>query len=96
MKRIFSFQYILDNRWTVLTLAIIIVMLFMIGRNIIHAVQIGHESSLLRREAELYQERITRDSAVIESLKYDSELERYARENYLLQREDEEIFIVED
>ncbi len=95
LRSLFPRQYIKSNRWSVLFFAIVLFMLFVIGRNIIHAIQIGHDSSILRSEAKQYQKRITADSTLIESLKHDSELERYARENYYLQRPNEEIFIIE-
>ncbi len=70
-------------------------MLFVIGRNAFHAVRIRYEIAVLRGDARRYQERITRDSTMIDNLKYDAELERYARENYFMQRKNEEIFIIE-
>ncbi len=80
---------------TLLTIVVVLFMLFVIGRNAFHAARIRYEIAILRGDARKYQERITRDSTMIENLRYDSELERYARENYFMQRENEEIFILE-
>lgn len=91
----FSMSYLLANRWTIVTVAIVIFMLVVIGRNLAHAIFIRYEIAVLEGEKGRYQELITADSALIESLKYDKELERYARENYFMQRAKEEIFIVE-
>lgn len=88
--------YILENRWTFLTIVIASVMVIMIGRNVIHAIKISYQISILNAEKALYQASITEDSTLIENLKYDYELERYAREKYLMQREGEEIFIIKE
>lgn len=91
----FSLEYIKANMLTPITILVVIFMLFVIGRNAVHAIHIRYEIGVLRGDARKYQERITKDSTVIESLKYDAELERYARENYFMQRKNEEIFIIE-
>ncbi len=91
----YSIDYIRENMLTLLTIVIVAFMLFMIGRNAFHAARIRYEIAVLRGDERRYQERITRDSTMIESLRYDAELERYARENYFMQRKNEEIFIIE-
>ena len=42
-----------------------------------------------------YKAEIRRDSMIIENLKNDELLERYAREKYLMQGKNEQVFIVE-
>lgn len=88
-------EYIRSNVWTLLTISITVMMIVMIGRNVIHAVSIGLEISKLEREQEHYQYLVTRDSALLESLSHDDELERYAREKFYMQGSNEEIFIIE-
>ena len=41
-----------------------------------------------------YQAKIQEDSTLLENLKLDSFLEQFARENYLMKRSDETIFLV--
>ncbi len=96
IKRHMLNQQITRNRWSMVLLAVMLFMIYMIGRNAIHAIQIGRELMVLNREAAIYQESITRDSTLIERLKIDSELERYARENFYMKRRDEELFIIKD
>ncbi|MFI3289122.1 MAG: septum formation initiator family protein [Rikenellaceae bacterium] len=90
-----AFNFVKDR---LLSLGAIVVMIFMvvvIGRNAMHAISINMQiQDLMKLRAE-YQDNITRDSTIIERLKYDEELERYARENYYMQHPNEEVFIIE-
>ena len=49
----------------------------------------------LQKTIEFYQSEITRDSTIIKGLKDSLELERFAREKYLMKKENEEIYIIE-
>ncbi|MFI3282588.1 MAG: septum formation initiator family protein [Rikenellaceae bacterium] len=74
---------------------IMLLMLFVIGRNMIHALSIRSDISTLEYEAEYYQKRIKSDSTLLEELKFDDKLEKYARENYRMQRRGERVYIIE-
>ena len=51
----------------------------------------------LEKDKEYYQERIEEDSKKLNELETDKEnLEKFAREQYLMKKEDEEIFVVID
>lgn len=93
-KSPFSVAYIKENRWTILTISICLVILWMIGSSFIHAVAIRYDIAILRGEREQYQEQITADSTLLEALKNNAELERYARETFYMHDDDEEIFII--
>ena len=43
-----------------------------------------------------YQQKITQDSTILENLKDDAFLERYAREHYLMKRQGETIYIIKE
>ncbi len=88
------FRYIADYKWSILTIIIVALILFKISRDVIHATQINIEMAKLKREKREYQNSITRDSTLIEELKTDEELIRYAREQYLMKRDDEDIYII--
>ncbi|MFI3292351.1 MAG: septum formation initiator [Rikenellaceae bacterium] len=77
------------------TALVMLFMLFIIGRNMIHAMSIRGDIAVLEDEAEFYQSHITADSTLLEDLKYDDKLEKYAREHYRLQRRGERVFIME-
>lgn len=48
----------------------------------------------LEEQRDYYLNRIAEDSALIENLKYDQFLEQYARENFLMRRDGEHIYIM--
>jgi hypothetical protein len=53
------------------------------------------EMSHLKTRKAIYEESIRRDSLLIENLKNDEFLERYAREKFYMQGKNEDLFIVE-
>ncbi len=87
-------HYTRDNRWTILTLAISLVMVFTIARNAWHGVIISAQIAELEQERNRYMEEIKRDSTLIERLKDNDELARYAREKYYMRRKGEDLFIL--
>lgn len=90
-----AFNFVKGRILTLGTVAIMAFMVFVIGRSVIHAISIGMQIGELEELRDGYQDDITRDSTILERLKYDDELERYARENYYMQRPNEELFIIE-
>ena len=82
--------------WIAATAIIVVLTLFVVGRNALHAVKIKGQINALLREELFYLERIAQDSALVEQLRYDDYLEEYARENYHMQRRDEHVYIVEE
>ena len=82
--------------WIAATAIIVVLTLFVVGRNALHAVKITGQINALLREELFYRERIAQDSALVEQLRYDDYLEEYARENYHMQRRDEHVYIVEE
>ena len=82
--------------WIAATAIIVVLTLFVVGRNALHAVKIKWQFNARLREELFYRERIAQDSALGEQLRYDDYLEEYARENYHMQRRDEHVYIVEE
>lgn len=82
--------------WIAATAIIVVLTLFVVGRNALHAVKIKGQINALLREELFYRKRIAQDSALVEQLRYDDYLEEYARENYHMQRRDEHVYIVEE
>ena len=80
--------------WVTLTALIIIFTLFFIGRNLVTVIKVGHRIRLLKREKELYEKRIAEDSTLLENLKYDEYLEQYAREQFHMQRRNEDVYFI--
>ena len=49
----------------------------------------------LENTIDFYQKKIAEDKKIIESLKDSLELERFAREKYLMKKDNEDIYIIE-
>ena len=81
--------------WIVTTAIILVFTVLLVGRNLLHTVRIRRQIAVLEREKALYEERIARDSALLERLRYDDYLEEYARERYHMQRRGEHVYLLE-
>lgn len=82
--------------WVVATAMILVFTVFIVGRNLIHVVQIKRQINVLEREQERYRARIDQDSTLLENLRYDDYLEEYARENFHMQRRDERVYVLKE
>ena len=86
-------QLKLDKRfWVVITCIIVVFTIFIVGRNLLHAIEIRKDIAILEQERAIYRARIEQDSTL---LKYDDNLEQFARERYRMQRRGEKVYIVE-
>ncbi len=92
-KFINKIELLKGNLWRGLTIVIIIIMVVVIGRNFFHAITISGQIGDLQDEKRRFQQSITADSTLLESLKTDDGLEKFARERYHMQLPNEEIFI---
>ena len=78
-------------------IAALIWFLFFDQNNLIQQYRLQKQLREFRQEKEYYKREITRDSIAVDNLKNNpGELERYAREKYLMKKENEEIFIIKD
>ena len=82
--------------WIAATAIIVVLTLFVVGRNALHAVKIKGQINAMLREELFYRERIAQDSALVEQLRYDDYLEEYARENYHMQGRNEHVYIIRE
>ena len=80
--------------WIGAAMLVILLMLLAAGRNLIHALKIRGQIKELEQEKALYEEKIVRDSTLIERLKEDDFMEQYAREHYHMQRKGEKVYII--
>ena len=58
--------------------------------------KIKRQINALEREREFYRARIEQDSTLLERLRYDDYLGYYARENYHMQRSEENVYIIKE
>ncbi len=93
-KKIFHF---FRNKY-VLTLLIFIIWLFLFdSNNVLDQMKQQKELNQLKSDKEYYQKRIKEDSQKLKELETDSKsLEKFAREQYLMKKENEDLFIVID
>ena len=85
----------LRNKY-VLTIAVFSIwMLFFDQNNAVDRMRMGSEIRQLEDDREYYLEQIQKDSARLSELTTNKEnLEKYAREQFLMKRPDEDVFVV--
>ncbi|MBD8349539.1 MULTISPECIES: FtsB family cell division protein [unclassified Dysgonomonas] len=92
-------RYIL-RKFSKIQLAIIVVLIiccFVIGDSNIFS-RFGYDLEIhnLKTQIEYYQEKTETDKRKLNELRSDKDnIEKFARENYLMKRENEEVFIIE-
>jgi cell division protein DivIC len=83
------------NKYFIAFLAVMMWLMFFDKNNMIQHIRMQKQLNELRRDKQYYQEEIVRDSMAIKELRDNPEaLERYAREQYLMKKEGEDIFII--
>ena len=91
-KPIFKF---LTNIYVIILTIFVIWILFVDDNSYLTHREFNKEIKELETWIEYHKEKIARDKRIIERLKDSLELERYARENYLMKKENEDIYIIE-
>jgi cell division protein FtsB len=82
--------------WILLTAVVVGFTALVVGRNLLHIWQTHRQLKRLRREGSLYREQIRQDSILVEELRYDNYLERYARLRFGMQRKGERVYQFEE
>ena len=96
MKKFFRISYRFIRNKFVLTGVIFFVWMFVFDRNnLIDRHKYNKELKQMELEKEYYLERIAEDSKKLNELKTNDEnLEKFAREQYLMKKPDEDIFLI--
>lgn len=85
----------LKNKYIIALFIFIGYMLFIDSNNFIRQYNMLHELSKVEKEREYYLSEITENKSTTEELLNDMEmLERYAREKFLMKKEEEDIFLI--
>ncbi|MCB4800008.1 septum formation initiator family protein [Tamlana sp. 62-3] len=84
------------KNWFILILVIFAVWMFFFDANswLIHH-ELNTDIENLEKEKEYYRKEIEKDKKALKELSTDEGLEKFAREEYYMKRENEEIFIIE-
>jgi len=88
---------VLINKYVLITLAFILWIVFFDSNNFFTRSRLRDKLEVLQQEKRFYLDEIQKDSALTMKLLNDSaELERFAREKYLMKKDNEDLFLVTD
>lgn len=88
-------KIIKDRRLWLITIIVFVVLLTFFDRNnLLERAKLKDDITELETQKAYYLERIAEDSTVIERLKDDDFLEKYAREHYLMKRDSDVVFLI--
>lgn len=86
---------LLRNKYFISTLAFLIWVGLFDENNLIERHQLNKEIRTIEKEKEYYLTNISEDAARLRELQTNTDnLEKFAREQYLMHREDEDVFII--
>lgn len=83
------------NRYVLIILLFVIWMLFFDDNSYLNHRELDQEIEKLEKTNEYYKNEIKADKAIIDNLNNPDSLEKYAREEYKMKRDNEEIFLIE-
>lgn len=86
---------IVSNKYVIVSAAFVIWMLFLDSNSWLIHRELNQEIDGLVKNQEYYRNEISKDKTIIERLNDSLELEKFARQEYYMKRENEEIFIIE-
>lgn len=84
-----------SNKYVIVLLAFIFWMLFLDSNSWLIHHELDSEIKDLEKNKAYYLNEISQDKAIMEQLNDSLELEKFARQEYFMKRENEEIFIIE-
>lgn len=86
---------LLRNKYFLVTLAFVVWMLFFDKNDIYSQYQYHEQVSKLKAESEFYQKETAKVSKDLDELTSDkAQLEKFAREKYLMKKSNEDVFVV--
>ena len=89
------FFKIISNRYFIILLIYIIWMLFFDENSFLIHRKINKEINQLENDIDYYKKEIELDKKIIKDLEDPEKLEKFARENYKMKRENEDIYVIE-
>jgi hypothetical protein len=94
IKKILS---VFINKYFLTTVAFVVWLLFFDSNNILNRLRYRDKLNELKQEKKFYLDEIRHDSILTQKLLTDSlELEKFAREQYMMKRDKEDVFIMID
>lgn len=86
---------IIANKYVIAIAVFAVLMLFVDRNNIFEQIQRRHQLNELLASKKYYQDEIEKTKQNLNGLKDDAALEKYARETYLMKKNNEDLFIVD-
>jgi len=87
---------VIGNKYLLVLSIFTVWLLFFDTHNLVVRKGLLRESRQLKNDCEYYRQRIVNDSSRLSELMKDAEsLEKFAREQYLMKRDNEDIFVIE-
>ena len=84
-----------SNKFVIILALFLVWMFFFDENSFLNHRELDKEIDNLEKSNEYYKEQIEQDKKVIENLNDPDSLEKYAREEYKMKKENEEIFLIE-
>ncbi len=91
-NRIFK---IVSNKYFLILLVFAIWMIFFDENSVVNQRELSKEIDGMEKSIEYYEGEITKDKQLISNLKNPDSLEKFAREEYKMKKQNEDIFLIE-
>ena len=85
------------NKYFLTTVVFLVWLVFFDSNNILTNMRTRDKLNGLRKDKKFYIDEVKKDSILVQKLLYDTlELEKYARERYLMKKDNEDVYLVID
>src|ERR1700709_1835557 len=92
MKRLF---YLFRNKYFLITLAFVVWMIFFDKNDLFSQFQYHQQLNTLKQQRDFYQKETTQVNKDLDELTSDPQkLEKFAREKYLMKKDNEDVFVI--
>lgn len=86
---------IITNTYAIIIIFFVIWMLFIDENSYLYHQELNKDIKELKKINNFHKQKIKENKKIIKKLQDSFELERYAREKYLMKKKDEDVFIIE-
>lgn len=88
---------VLKNKFFIVSVAFLVWLIFFDQNNIISQLKLSRKLKQLHQQKEYYENEIrSNEKATLELMNDTEQLEKYAREKYLMKKDNEDIYIIEE
>jgi len=85
------------NKYFITTLVFVVWLVFFDSNNVLTNMRTRDKLNDLKKDKKFYKDEIKKDSVLVQKLLYDTlELEKFAREKYLMKKDNEDVYLVID